>query len=103
MKVAAEIGMNFSEFWEITPYELSLQVDGYSKRKKADSEEKVTLAYTNAMWTIQWLSSNKKDRPQPLEKILDIKKEKKVMSSEQMLAQVKQLNALFGGSEVENG
>ena len=102
MKIAAEIEMNFSEFWEITPYELSIQVDGYSKRKKAESEEKVTLAYTNALWTIQWLG-DKKGHPKPLNEILGIKEEKKVMTDKQMLAQVKQLNALFGGSDVENG
>lgn len=102
MKMAAEIEMNFTEFWEITPYELSLQAKSYYKRKVAESEERVTLAYTNALWTIQWLG-DKKDHPKPLNEMLGVKEEKKVMSDKQMLAQVKQLNALFGGSEVENG
>lgn len=102
MKIAAEIGMNFSEFWEITPYELSLQVGAYSKRKELESKEKITLAYTNAMWTIQWLG-DKKGHPKPLNEYLGVKEEKKVMTDQQMLAQVKQLNALFGGSEVGNG
>ena len=65
MKIAAEIGMNFSEFWEITPYEWSLQVEAYSKRKKEDNEQQVTLAYVTALWTIQWLGK-KENHPKPL-------------------------------------
>lgn len=103
MEIAAYMSMSLNEFWDMTPYEFSIFTKGFFARKKNERDESITLSYLNAMWTIQWLSSDKKDRPQPLEKILGIKKEKKVMSSEQMLAQVKQLNALFGGSEVENG
>ena len=50
------------------------------------------------MWTIQWLGK-KSDHPKPLQEILDgLYKEKKVMTDEQMLNQVKLLNKLFGGS-----
>lgn len=102
MKIAAEIEMNFSEFWETTPYEFSLHVEAYSKRKKEDNEEQVTLAYVNALWTIQWMGK-KENHPKPLNEILGIKEEKKVMTDQQMLAKARQLNAIFGGSEVENG
>ena len=102
MKIAAEIGMNFSEFWEITPYEWSLQVEAHSKRKKEANEEQVTLAYVNALWTIQWMGK-KENHPKPLNEILGIKEEKKVMTDQQMLEKVRQLNAIFGGREVENG
>lgn len=95
MEVATSIGMSISEFWEVTPFELSLMVKGFNTRQQATHKENIFQAYLISRWV--W--AKKID----IEKILEIKKEKKVMSSEQMLAQVKQLNALFGGSEVENG
>lgn len=101
MKTAAEINMNFTEFWEITPHEFSLQVEGYTSRKTEETKEQITLAYTNALWTIQWLG-DKKGHPKPLNEILGIKEEKKVMTDEQMLQKAKQLNAIFGGETIES-
>ena len=69
----------------------------YSEKKKEESKEKLTLAYINAMWTVQWLGK-KSNHPRPLKEILkSIDKDKKQMTDEQMLAKVKILNALFGG------
>lgn len=101
MKTAAEINMSYSEFWEITPHEFSLQVEAYSNKKVEESKEKITLAYVNALWTIQWLG-DKKSQPKPLNEILGIKPEKKVMTDEQMLQKAKQLNAIFGGETIES-
>lgn len=95
MEVATSVGMSISEFWEVTPFELSLVVKGFNERQKANQKENVYQAYLISRWVWQ--------KKVDIEKILEIKKEKKVMSSDQMLAQVKQLNALFGGSEVGNG
>lgn len=98
MKLAAKIELPFSEFWELTPYEFNLKVENYYNKKKEDFKDRVKLEYWNAHWTIQWLGK-KSDHPQPLQKILDsLYKEKKVMTDEQMLNQVKILNKLFGGS-----
>ncbi|GMG96857.1 hypothetical protein EN5CB1_16830 [Tepidimicrobium xylanilyticum] len=102
MKLAAEIELPFSEFWELTPYEFNLKVKNYYNKKKEQFKENIILAYLNAKWTIQWLGE-KKDHPKPLEEILkeidknNSGKEKKIMTPEQMLVQVKVLNALFGG------
>ena len=75
----------------------------YSEKKKEESKEKLTLAYINAMWTVQWLGK-KSNHPRPLKEILkSIDKDKKQMTDEQMLAKVKILNALFGGEVKING
>lgn len=57
----------------------------------------------NAMWTIQWLGK-KSQHPKPLEEILNSNgREKKEMTDEEMLAQVKMLNAMFGGEVIQGG
>lgn len=99
MELAAEIELPFSEFWEITPYELQLKAEKYYEKKKNRYKDEITLFYLNAYWTIQWLGKNK---PRPLEKILKgLDKEKKVMTDEQMLNQVKMLNKIFGGDVIK--
>lgn len=81
----------------MTPGELNIYAINYSKKQNQDFKNKVTLAYINSMWTIQWLGK-KSQYPRPLQEILDsIGKEKKQMTDEQMLAQAKALNAMFGG------
>lgn len=97
MKLAAEIELPFSEFWELTPYEFNLKVKSYYRKKKEELRKKITLEYLNAKWTIQWLGK-RSQHPRPLSEILDsLDKEKKIMTDEEMLAQVKVLNAFFGG------
>ena len=34
-------------------------VNAYAKRREEEAEEKLTLAYINALWTIQFLGKNK--------------------------------------------
>ena len=97
MKLAASIGIPVSEFWEMTPYELNIYAEAYFEKQKNEFKEKITLEYLNAMWTIQWLGK-KSQHPKPLNEILDsLYRERTVMTDEQMLKQVKVLNALFGG------
>lgn len=99
MKLAASIGISIGDFWQITPYELNVYAEAYFEKQKNEFKEKLSLEYYNAMWTIQWLGK-KQNHPKPLEEILygiGTEKEKKVMSDDAMLAQVKVLNALFGG------
>lgn len=67
-------------------------------------KERISLAYINAMWTIQWLGK-KSSHPKPLKEILEKigNQEKKEMTAEQMLAKAKMLNAAFGGEvKIEN-
>lgn len=91
------------EFWELTPYEFFLKVDAYSKKKIEHTKEQITIAYLNALWTIQWLGKQHQ-HPRPLKEILaNIGKEKKTMTDEQMFEMVKVLNAMFGGEVIEGG
>lgn len=97
MKLAALVGISISEFWEMTPYELNLYAETYFEKQKQDYKDKISLEYYNAMWTIQWLGK-RSQQPKPLNEILDnLYKEKKIMTDEEMLEQVKMLNAIFGG------
>jgi len=88
------MGITLSEFLKMTPREFFIYLEAYRKNKEEDHKQKTTLAYANAMWTIQWLG---KKKPQSLEKILNGNEPKKVMTDKEMLKQVKTLNALFGG------
>lgn len=97
MKLAISVDVPMSEFWDMTPYELNLTANTYYEKQKQEYKDKVELAYVNAMWTIQWLGK-RSQQPKPLNKILDdLYKEKKVMTDEEMLTQVKMLNSMFGG------
>lgn len=83
----------------MTPYQLNLIIENYAKNKETNFKEKITFAYLTSKWTIQWLGK-KSQQPRPLNEILDnLYKEKKEMTDEEMLKQVKILNKLFGGEE----
>lgn len=69
-------------------------INSYAQRREEEAEEKITLAYINAAWTVQFLGKNKPK----LDKIL--KKKKKEMTDNEMLNQVKLLNNLMGGEVV---
>lgn len=85
----------------MTPGELNIYANAYFENQKYDFKERLSLEYYNAMWTIQWLGK-KSQHPKPLEQILDnLYKEKKVMTDNEMLKQVKILNSLFGGEVKE--
>lgn len=94
LEIAIQCEVSPLEFWELTFFELQKIIDIYRNKKNEEGKEKITLAYLNAMWTIQWLGKNK---PKPLNEILGEKKEKKAMSDNEMLERVKMLNAMFGG------
>lgn len=83
----------------MTPYQLNLIIENHAKNKETNFKEKITLAYLISKWTIQWLGK-KSQQPRPLNEILDnLYKEKKEMTDEEMLKQVKILNKLYGGEE----
>lgn len=106
MELAFSIGISISEFWELTPYELIIAQRGFYKRKEYEAEEyEAKMKNQRVLMTIQayqisrWVWAKKLD-------IKEILKDmegpaKKQMTNEQMLAQVKMLNALFGGEVVE--
>ena len=64
---------------------------------KSEYEERVSIAYANALWVNLWQTKN---QPEPLEKILGRKPEPKQMEAEDILSQVKAINAALGGEVV---
>jgi hypothetical protein len=106
MELATYIGISITEFWDITPYELNIALRSFNKRKNDELKEyEIKLENERRLLTLQayqisrWVWQKKVD----IDKALDIPKEKKAMSDEQMLAQVKMLNSLFGGEVKVNG
>ncbi len=102
MKLAISVEVPMSEFWEMTPYELNLTANDYieKQRTKYKSEQK-QLTY-QAYLISRWVWAKDVNIEEVLEKIDEEEyKEKKIMTDEQMLNQVKVLNAMFGGSVEE--
>lgn len=82
----------------MTPSELNLSAKVYAENKKQEEQNMIIQAYLISRWV--WAKNV------PIEKILnelesEVKKEKKEMTDEQMLTQVKMLNSLFGGEVKE--
>lgn len=92
MELAASIGVPITEFWDITPFELSTVVKGYAKRQEQRQKESMYQAYLISRWV--W--AKKID----IKKYLGENKPKRKMTDEEMLERVKQLNALLGGEVV---
>lgn len=86
------IGISIIDFWDITPFELNIAAKSYQKRHELESKELIYQAYLISRWVWQ--------KRIDIKKILDDKKPKKVMTDEEMLAQVIALNAVFGGDVV---
>lgn len=93
MELATSIGMSITEFWEITPFELSMAARGYSKRQEQRQKESMYQAYLISRWV--W--AKKID----IKKYLGENKPKRRMTDEEMLEKVKTLNALMGGTVVK--
>lgn len=75
----------------MTPHELNLFIHSYNNKMQADSDERLILAYSTAFW------QRVKKMPD-LKKLLQKDKKKlKPQTPEQMLEEVKKLNAAFGG------
>lgn len=92
--------MPLSEFNLMTPKEFFIYVNGFNRRKEIEAEdykfkfelEQKLLIY-QAYLISRWVWTKNVD----IKKALDSKAESKVMTDEEMLAQVKVLNSLFGG------
>lgn len=75
----------------MTPYELGLYIQDFNEQVKRDQEEKITLAYLGAYW------QRVKKMPD-LKKLLGQEKRSTEQTPNQMLAEVKKLNAKMGGT-----
>ena len=104
MELATYVGISILDFWELSPFELDVAVKSFNRRKNDEIEEyKIKLENERMLLTVQayqisrWVWQKHVD----IDKALNVKKEQKVMTDNDMLNQVKALNKLFGG-EVEN-
>lgn len=96
MELAAFAGINILDFWELTPFELGVAIRGYAKRREQEQRESIYQAYLISRWV--WAKRVN------IKSILKTKEPpKKEMTDEAMLEQIKALNKLFGGNEIEGG
>lgn len=76
----------------MTPYELTIIIEATNEKRQMENDDKVTLV---------WLGENlhRSKKLPSLDKLLgkDNTPVKKQMTDDEMLEQVKKLNALFGG------
>lgn len=91
LEIAAMIGLDPLTFWQITPGELSIMIDAYNQKRKNDQEEKIVIAYLGAYW------QRVKKMPS-LKEILGKEEKKKKQTADEMLAEIKRLNAAMGGT-----
>ena len=75
----------------MTPHELNLYIQDYNEKQKVLNDEKLTLTWLGAYW------QRVKKMPS-LKQILGNNAPKKKMTNEEMLEEVKKLNAAFGGT-----
>ncbi|NRF91528.1 hypothetical protein HQN89_10905 [Paenibacillus frigoriresistens] len=96
LRAAAGVGINITEYNEMTPYELSVYIQEYNKYEVFMQKERISAAYMGAYF----------ERVKNWPKLEDVFKkdkqpeDKKEQSDADMLAEVKRLNAMFGGTVV---
>lgn len=74
----------------MTPYELNLHILEYNERKQQESEDKLVIAYMTAYL-------HRVKRMPSLKELVEKIKPKKPLTDDQMLAQIKAINAAMGG------
>jgi hypothetical protein len=76
----------------MTPYELNLYIYDFNEKWKREDEEKLTLVWLGEYW-------HRIKKLPPLKEVIGSKtQQKKQMTQEEMLNEVKKLNAAFGGT-----
>ncbi len=83
----------------MTPRVLNIYIKAYTDEKKEREKELVSQAYLISRWV--WQKNIDIDK---ILKSIDSKEEKqKQMTDDQLLAQAKMLNAMFGGEVITDG
>jgi hypothetical protein len=86
------MGISIADYNEMTPYELNLYILDFNEKRKREDEEKLTLVWLGEYW-------HRIKKLPPLKDIIGSKTQhKKQMTQEEMLNEVKKLNAAFGGT-----
>lgn len=94
--MAYRLGVSLHEWEYMTPRELLWLVDEYQKRNKDDAKISRSKLYTLAALVRTMIWSK---RPPKYERVFPEDREKKEMTDDELYAQARALNALFGGKE----
>lgn len=101
------LGVSLNEYEEMTPRELSVKIKSHQEIKEIEAEEyhaklknEKALLVQQALLISRWVWA-KKITQKDIDEALGEKETQKEMTPEQMLAQVKMLNTLFGGEVKE--
>lgn len=92
-EIAFEIGLSVSEYYDITPAELTFKVEVYNRKQQQRYDEVVTMSYLSAYY-------NRIKKMPKLSEVLSKKEEKEIpkqQSPETLLEKLKLLNAQMGG------
>jgi len=84
------VGIPLETYNEMTPHELNLHIQVYNETTREKGEEELIIAYLTAYW-------NRVKRMPNLRNILSTIRPREEMSDEQLLAQIKAMNAAMGG------
>jgi hypothetical protein len=79
----------------MTPYQFNLITENYLEKQKEEMEKQLMQIYLSAVWTSRWVWEKKVPS---FESIMKKAEPKKPKTDEEMLEEVKKLNAMFGGT-----
>lgn len=96
MELATYCGISVKDFWELTPHEILITKNSFIKRRDDEYETQRQLITIQAYLTSRFVWQKKVD----INKILNVKNEKKEMSNDDMLENVKALTTQFSGEIV---
>ena len=96
MKSAIRIGLSIQEYNEMTPYELNIHAEIFEEKQRFEQEERLSL-----VWMGEYF--HRVEKMPTLNELLGKKEETKVMSAEEMLANVMQLNSAMDGTVKKAG
>jgi hypothetical protein len=92
LKTAIQIGISYSDYQEMSPYELAVAVEAFTEMAEIEAQERLTYVWLGEYYHRQKILPS-------LEKVLKPTKstQPKQMTDDEMLSVVKRLNAQFGG------
>ncbi|MCL2225644.1 MAG: hypothetical protein FWB96_11820 [Defluviitaleaceae bacterium] len=95
MQLAAQIGIPFSEFWDMTPRELNIYAKGYGERVRKEFEHRHNCAIVTAYLASRWVWAKRAN----VKKYLagEATKQQKIMTDAELFSAVQAFHAQFSG------
>lgn len=87
--MAVRVGIDLNDFWNMTPYELTIYIDAWNEKEKQEDERYIVSAWLSAAWY----------RCEKLPKLSEIlgREIETEQTDEQLLESIIELNKKFGG------